>query len=197
MADRLVVNGTAAEIGLTDTLAELDTDGTQGANAALIFTAVPPGVRGNFIKVAQTVPADDNAAHPIDVSVAVDGEFKVITIQLEVDTDGSTILSTGDDIKAAVAADPEASALVTVADKAANDGSGLASTFAAAALTGGLLDDVEPFSMRVIDLAEANLTTLLDGGAAILPDNLSYEARRAIARTIKYERVRDNEGLLQ
>ena len=189
--DIYALNDTASAIGLTDTKATLDTDGTQGANAALIFTAIPAGVRGNKIKVAQTVPTDDNAAHPIDVSVAFDPTFVVITIQLAVSSDGSTITSTGDDIKAAVLADPVASLYVSVADKAANDGSGLASTFAATALTGGAKDDVMPGEIREIDaIADADLAILVAGGATVmLQSTLDYQKRRSIANKLKYGKL--------
>lgn len=50
---------------------------------------------------------------------------------------GGVISSTGDTIKATLAASAAASALVTAADKAANDGSGAVTAMAATALTGG------------------------------------------------------------
>lgn len=191
MANQLIVNPTKSALTGLDTQATLDTDGTQGANAALVFTAVPSGVLGNLIKVAQTVPTDDNAAHALAVSVDTmnEGVVKTITIQLAVDTDGSTITSTGDDIKAAVAAHSDASQLVTVADKAANDGSGLASVFAAAALTGGLKLDIPKESAAILDITAAQAITLCDSGAVIMDDAVSYSARRQAARILRYSRI--------
>ena len=189
MADQLIVNPskTATLTGLA-TQATLDTDSTQGANAALTFTAVPSGVLGNLIKVVQTVPADDNAAHALAVSVDTmnEGVVKTITIQLAVDTDGSTILSTGDDIKAAILAHADASRLVTVADTAGNDGSGLASVFAATALTGGLKLDIPPMSAAILDITAAQAITLCDSGALIADNALTYEQRRAAAQVLKH-----------
>lgn len=190
--DIYAINDTDSTINVSTTEATLDTDSSQGANAALVFTAIPRGVRGNKIKVAQTVPADDNAAHPIAVSVDPSvGGFAVITIQLAVSSDGSTITSTGDDIKAAVLAHAEASRLVSVEDKAANDGSGLASAFAATALTGGAKDDVMAGEIREIDaVADADLAALVAAGATVcLQSGLDYQKRRSIARAIKYGKV--------
>ena len=183
------LNDTAAVIGLTDTKATLDTDASQGANAALVFTAKVPGVRGNSIKIEQVLPADNNVAVPIDVSVRVSGAFKIITISLAVSSDGSTITSTGNLIRAAIDADEEASALVSVANKAANDGTGLASAVAAAAMTGGAKDDILPGEIRkVTAMADADAILLINGGATFIPA-AGYDRRRAIARLMKYAAV--------
>lgn len=194
MADQMIINPTATEKTGLDTAATLDTDSSQAANAALIFTAVPSGTQGNLIKVAQTVPADDNAAHALAVSVDTMGknQVKTITIQLGVASDGSTINSTADDIKAAVAAHVDASRLVTVADKAANDGSALASAFAAAALTGGAKSDIPPYSAMILDISAAQAITLADAGCLITDKDLSYEERRAAARVLRYSRVKND-----
>lgn len=186
------VNDTSSVIGLTDTKATLDTDSSQGANAALIYTAVDPGVRGNSIKIAQTVPTDDNAAHALSVSVVRSGNFDIITVQLAVSSDGSTITSTGSLIMAAVNADPDASKLVSVALKAANDGSGLASTFSATALSGGALDDIKAGEIRkVTAMSDANAILLINGGASFVP-SATYDKRRAVARLLKYGAVSED-----
>lgn len=121
-------------VSCPDTKAAYDTDPDQGANAGLVFTSKLPGTEGNQITVAYTVPTDDNQAHAIDVSVS----GHAITVQLAVDTDGSTITSTAANIKTAVDADPEASTMVSVANSGGNDGSGLAVVMAAKTLAGGL-----------------------------------------------------------
>jgi len=58
----------------------------------------------------------------------------------DIDTDGilNDAANTGDLVKAAIEASPAASALVSVADKAANDGSGSVVAMAATKLTGGV-----------------------------------------------------------
>jgi uncharacterized protein (UPF0333 family) len=123
--------------------ATLDTDSTQGANAAVIYTAnnANDGFAGNRISVEYVVPTDDDEAHALAVEVVEGsnefGDTYLISVSLEVDTDGSTILSTADEVKAAVEANALADALVSVADKAANDGSGVVSAFAETALSGG------------------------------------------------------------
>lgn len=183
--DIVAVNCTSSVIGLTDVKASLDTDASQGANAALIFTAVEPGVRGNTVKIVQRF-VDLGEALPLTVSVYRVGEYDVIDIQLE--QDETDILSTGDDIKAAVAASFEASQLVTVADKAANDGSGVAAAFGLTALSGGAKDDVLPNEVREIDsVSDADLATLVAGGAWVSKQaNANFASRRAAARTLKY-----------
>lgn len=104
-----------------------------GADNDIVWTAVDPGTAGNDITIAYVVPPDNDEAVP--ASVAVVGTD--IEVTLEVDTDGSTILSTADDIKTLVNADPTAGALVQGVDKAANDGSGVMVAMAATPLTGG------------------------------------------------------------
>jgi hypothetical protein len=127
----------------TVTAATLDTDSTQGANAAIVYTAnnANDGFAGNRISVEYVVPTDDNEAHALAVDVEEGsnefGDTYLISVSLEVDTDGSTILSTADEIKAAIEAHALADSLVSVADKAANDGSGVASAFSETALSGG------------------------------------------------------------
>jgi hypothetical protein len=132
----------------TPTYATLDNDASQGANAAVTFTAdgaliADDGWKGNSVSVVMTVPTDDNEAHDLAISVALTPgggqvhDAYLITIQLGVDTDGSTIVTTSDDLKTAIAASDAAAALVSVADTAGNDGSGLCSVMAEAALSGG------------------------------------------------------------
>lgn len=191
MADTLIVNPTATKLTGLDTKATLDTDSTQGANAALIWTSRLAGVKGNKIKIAQTVPADDNQSHPILVTVSNPGEGQtiLITVRLAVSSDGSTITSTGDLIKAAIVAHPEANALVDPQDKAANDGSGLASAFAATSLTGGLKDDVAAKSSYVLDVTGTQIATAIAAGCYCGPAADSYEARREAARRLRYEKI--------
>jgi hypothetical protein len=130
------------------TPAELDTDASQGANAALIFTAdgalvADNGWKGNYITIAYTLPADADEAVALALSCTfTPGEGQAhdsyaLVAQLGVDTDGSTVVTTADDLKTAIAADDQWSALVSAADKAANDGSGLLTAMAAASLSGG------------------------------------------------------------
>jgi hypothetical protein len=119
-----------------------------GTNNDLVFTAVNDenglgdGYAGNSISVAYTVPTDDNAAHALALSVtrtenAGQADSYLITCQLEVDVDGSTILTTSDELKTALAADAAVSALVSAADSGADDGTGVLTVMAASALSGG------------------------------------------------------------
>lgn len=185
------VNDTASVVGLTDTKATLDTDAGQAANAAVIFTAVPPGVRGNSIKVLIAQPSDENVVKPLTIAVSRSGDFDLITITLAVASNGSTVTTTGTLLVAAVNAHEDASKLVVASMKAANDGSGLMAAQAVAALSGGAKDDILAGEIRkVTAMADADAILLINGGASFIP-SASYDRRRAIARTIKYAAVSD------
>jgi hypothetical protein len=115
--------------GSGTTAATLTTNLT-GNNNDIVFTAVTGGGAGNDIGVTYIDPGVDNSALNVDV----DGN--IIKVYLATDGDGA-ITTTGDLLKAAIEAHPVASTLVTVADKAANDGSGVVTAMATTYLTGG------------------------------------------------------------
>lgn len=102
-----------------------------GANNDLVFTAVTKGPRGNDITVRYVDPGAASAA----LSVSVSGS--AITVNLATNA-GSAITSTAAQVKAAIDAKAEAAALVTVANAAANDGSGVVTALAATNLAGGV-----------------------------------------------------------
>ncbi len=111
------------------TNASLSTNLT-GTNNDLVYTAKSRGVGGNSITVQYVDPAAASAA----LSVSVTGS--AITVNLA--TDGSSVItSTADDVAAAVAASTPANALVSVADKTGNDGTGVVTALAVTPLTTG------------------------------------------------------------
>lgn len=135
----LVKNGgrISAEPGgvIADNLAELTpkkglaaalTTALGVAQAEAVFTAKTRGVAGNDITIEYVDPEEANAA----VSVEVAGN--AIKVNL-VPGDGGAITTTANDIIAAFADN----ALVTVAKKAGNDGSGVVTAMATTALAGG------------------------------------------------------------
>lgn len=96
------------------------------AHAELVFTAKDRGPGGNSITIEYVDPVDANAA----VAVEIDGTaIKVLLVPGE----GGAITTTANDIIAAFADN----ALVSVAKKAANDGTGVVTALAATALAGG------------------------------------------------------------
>ena len=100
-----------------------------GANNDIVYTAKTKGEYGNDITVRYVVSGNNT---PLTVSVT----GTAITVNSA--TDGSAAAtSTADQVKAAIEASGDAAALVTVADAAANDGSGTIVALAATALTGG------------------------------------------------------------
>ena len=100
-----------------------------GANNDLVFTAVTKGVAGDSITIAYVDPAVETPTE----SVAVVGTAIAVTLRSV-----SSVLSTAAQVKAAIDATPAAAALVTVANKAANDGTGSVIAMAATALAGGV-----------------------------------------------------------
>ncbi len=100
-----------------------------GDNNDLVFTSLIEGRAGNLISVEYINPNGNNKALDIDV----DG--LAIKIWLATGVAGA-ITTTGDLLKAALAAHPVASTLVSVADKAANDGSGLLTAMSMSYLSG-------------------------------------------------------------
>lgn len=100
-----------------------------GNDNDLVFTAVNGGTGGNAITVKYT---DAGAGESLAVGVVGSD----IDVTLETDGDG-VIQSTAAEIAAEIAATPAAAALVTVANKAGNDGSGVVTAMAATPLAGG------------------------------------------------------------
>lgn len=102
-----------------------------GDNNDLVYTSKLNGTEGDDITIAYIDPSDINQA----LSIVVTGTD--IAVNLATDADG-IITTTADDISAAIALDVDANALVGVADKAGNDGSGLVTAMVATALSGGV-----------------------------------------------------------
>lgn len=100
-----------------------------GDDNDLVFTSRIEGRTGNLLSVEYIKPLGANQALDIDV----DG--LAIKVWLATDASGE-ISSTSNALKAALAAHPVASSLVSVADAAANDGSGLLTAMSTAYLSG-------------------------------------------------------------
>lgn len=101
-----------------------------GANNDLKFTAKTAGTGGNAITVAYIDPSANDAV----LAISVVGS--AITVNLATSSEGA-ITSTAADILAAIEADEEASALVTVTNAGSDTGAGVVTALAAASLTGG------------------------------------------------------------
>jgi len=106
-----------------------------GDNNDIVYTAVTGGGLGNNISVQYINPSANSS--PLDIDVVEDA------IKVYLATDGSGVITTtGDLLKAAIEAHPVASTMVTVADAAANDGSGVVTAMATTYLSGGAGADV-------------------------------------------------------
>lgn len=107
-----------------------------GTNNDLVFTAKNGGPGGNSIRI-QYVVAGTSTALSIDAQ-----GFDII---VNVATDGAgAATSTAAQIKTAIDASPDASRLVSVANAAGNDGSGVVAALALTALSGGGLAVTPP-----------------------------------------------------
>lgn len=115
-----------------------------GDNNDLVYTAKVKGVAGDSITVAYIDPAGNDQA----LSVVVTGTDIVINLATG---PAGAITTTGDDIKTAISGDADANALVSVADAAANDGSGVVTALAETALTGGVNGTVAVENKIVFD----------------------------------------------
>lgn len=100
-----------------------------GDNNDLVYTSKLTGVAGDAITIAYIDPAQVGA-----LSIVVTGTDIVVNLA----HDGIAITTIADDISAAIALDVDANALVGVADKAGNDGSGVVTAMLATALAGGV-----------------------------------------------------------
>jgi hypothetical protein len=157
-----------------------------GANNDLDFTSVLTGVLGNAITIRYLDPAANDAVESVSVAGTA------ITFNLATDGAGA-ITSTGDSLKATLLASAPASALVTAADKAANDGSGVVTALAATALTGGITKStgnvvVTGRNIRgetITDTIALNGTTRVAGVKAFsYISNINYPARQQVSDTV-------------
>jgi len=99
-----------------------------GTNNDLVFTAKLQGSQGLAVSVAYVNPGTAN--QPLGITVTKNA------ISISLATDGtSTITTTAAQISALIAATPAARGLVTVANAAGNDGTGLVTALAATNLT--------------------------------------------------------------
>ena len=109
--------------------------GSEAADNSIVYTAVEREMAGNAVTVAHIDPAGNDVA----LSVAVTGSDIAVTLS----TDGASAPdSTADEVKDAIIADAEASALVTVSSVGASTGDGLVAALAETALTGGVASKV-------------------------------------------------------
>jgi hypothetical protein len=112
------------------------TTALSGANNDLVFTAVTAGPEGNSIRIKYVVAGTGT---PLSVEVAA------LDITVNVATDGGgAATSTATQVAAAIAAHPVASQLVTTANAAANNGSGVVAALSFTNLTGGSLGIAPP-----------------------------------------------------
>lgn len=111
------------------TAATLSTNLT-GAQNDLTFTARSKGATGNDITVRYLDPAGNNQALAVSVLA------NAITVSLATDG-GGAITSTAALVRAAINDSATASALISAANKAANDGTGVVTAMAATALAAG------------------------------------------------------------
>lgn len=159
------------------TAAALSTNLT-GNNNDLDFTAVAAGAGGNDITVAYVDPAANDAALGVVVTDTA------IVVNLATDS-GGLITSTAADVDAAIDALPAAAALVTPANKAANDGTGVVTAMAATALAGGLTPTLTLFDVTGVVAVKlfARCTENLAGASATVEAGTALTTAGLLAQT--------------
>jgi hypothetical protein len=162
-------------------VASLSTNLTGATNNDLDFTAKWDGASGNSISVQYVDPG----AASQSLSVSVTG----YAIQVSLATNGSsTITSTAALVEAAVEAHATAAELVSVANKAANDGTGVVAAMAKTNLSSGSGED-----------AYANkAAAVADGWVAIIEDSNTprYVYERKIDGRVYQQAVGAAESVL-
>jgi len=152
-----------------------------GTNNSLTYTAVESGLAGNGIRIRYVDPGENDAV----LSVDVDEDERLITVSLG--TDGSGVITTtGDLLKTEWDATPEAVALATVADTAANDGSGLVTAMSVVETSGGGGEG----SSNGIACFEAH------GDVMVAVNLLSVETPAGASGTIKVGTSVDDDNLI-
>ncbi len=132
----------------------LHTTALAGVNNDLVYTAKTGGPGGNNIRVRYVVAG---ASTPLTVVV----EGYEITVNVATSA-ASAATSTATDVKYAVDAKADAAALVTVANAASNDGTGVVAAFAFTNLAGGSWATTPPTQV-VADSANDHYFTGNDG----------------------------------
>lgn len=115
-----------------------------GDNNDIVYTSKLTGVLGDNITVAYLDPEMESQT----LEVVVQGTAIEVYLATN-DQNGGEIISTADEIKAAIAVKAEAHALVGTADKAGNDGSGVVTAMAATPLANGVDPVVKALSVVV------------------------------------------------
>lgn len=154
-----------------------------GNNNDLDFTSVLSGVAGNSTTIQYVNPGADHV-----LSIAVVGQ--VITITLGYAT--GAISSTAANIKTIIDATPAAAALVTVANKAANDGTGLVIALAATPLATGTATGWTATTDDMTDASDVTTAVFTDASTAAEPTNIGSSW---MEKTAAYQQARVDEVL--
>lgn len=129
-----------------------------GTNNDLVYTGVVGlGINGNLVTIQYVNPGTPSAS----LSVSVVGS--VITVHLATNG-GSAITSTAALVAAAITASVPASALVTVANAPANDGTGVVTAMAITPLVGGV-DGPGYVAAEAVEVEHAAVLTSLTEGS--------------------------------
>ena len=149
-----------------------------GANNDLDYTAVTAGADGNDITIRYVDPA------AISQALAVSVLGTAITVSLATDGAG-VITSTAAQVDAAIDALPAAAALVTPANKAGNDGTGVVTAMTAAALTGGMTPTTTLFTVTGLVAVRliAKCTESLAGATATVAVGTALNTAGLLAST--------------
>lgn len=158
-----------------DTAATLATNLT-GTNNDLTYTAVADGAAGNDVTVAYVDPAGNDQA--LDVNVTGTD----IVVSLATGPAGA-ITSTASDVRTAVLAEGAAAALVSVANKAGNDGTGVVTALTETSLAGGFDGgDISSTAAEVVDALNGDT----DAAELIVASNKSGNDGTGVVEAFAY-----------
>jgi hypothetical protein len=145
-----------------------------GANNDVVFTAKWGGTYGNDITITYSDPGGTTAT----LGVVVSGH--AITVNLG--RASSAINTTGANIVSLINGDANASKLVTVANAAANDGTGLVTAMATQTLVGGVTASGSGIMATTADEAAAQSYDTVEAGKTVTVDLDDQAVARVLRR---------------
>ena len=158
--------------------------GVVGSNNALTWTSELAGELGNEIAIELVDPESNSSA----LAITVDG--RKITVSLATSNVGA-ITTTATALIAAIAADEDAAALVSVDDTGANTGAGAVAAMDTTFLDGGV-DEAFPLNTPVL-VANSRSKAALLGERGTLPDALDgiFDQAGAVVVVVRGEEAED------
>lgn len=139
-----------------------------GSNNDLVFTALKRGPIGNNVRIQYIDPGGTTAS----LSVACYGFDILVSLARA----ASAIITTANDITAAIAANADAAQLVSIANAGGNDGTGIVTALALTNLAGGALQSPLPSQVNC-DVTNGHYFTGNDEATVIEVQNVNVASK--------------------